>query len=201
MRGPAFCSTQNGAPFSEGESARIAVPPACEEMNMGIAWKFGENLNTDLMTPGRYNMTTDRGELAKICFVEHRPEFAKRMKNGDFVVGDRNFGCGSSRETAVIALKASGVRAVLAKSFARIFYRNCMNLGLLAIEMNTDGIADGDEVELDVDAGRVRDVTRKTDVAITIPHAMLALEREGGVVGFVKKNGFDALAGLFGKQG
>ncbi|MDO8339141.1 MAG: 3-isopropylmalate dehydratase [Candidatus Burarchaeum sp.] len=166
---------------------------------MGRAWKFGDNLNTDLITPGRYNMTTNAAELARVCFVEHRPDFAQGVHARDFVVGDRNFGCGSSRETAVIALKASGVRAVLAKSFARIFYRNCMNLGLLAIEMDTDGIADGEEVELDVESGSVRNVTRNEMHAIAIPHAMLALEREGGVVGFVKKNGFDALAGLFGK--
>ena len=156
-------------------------------------------MNTDLITPGRYNMTTNSAELAKVCFVEHRPEFAKQVRQGDFVVGGRNFGCGSSRETAVIALKASGVRAVLAKSFARIFYRNCMNLGLLAIEMNTDGIEDGNDVELDAENGRVRNVTRNAEVNVSIPNAMLALGREGGVVGFVKRNGFDALVGLFGK--
>ena len=166
---------------------------------MGRAWKFADNVNTDLITPGRYNMTTNAAELARVCFIEHRPEFARDMRAGDFVVGGRNFGCGSSRETAVIALKASGVRAVLAKSFARIFYRNCMNLGLLAIEMDTDGIVDGDEVELDVEAGRGRNLMRNEMHAIAIPRAMLALEREGGVVGFVKRNGFDALAGLFGK--
>lgn len=166
---------------------------------MARVWKFGNNINTDLITPGRHNMTTDSAELAKVCFVEYRPEFAKQVRQGDFIVGGRNFGCGSSRETAVIALKASGVRAVLAKSFARIFYRNCMNLGLLAIEMDTDGIEEGNAVELDVEKGIVRNATRNSEVNVTIPRAMLALGREGGVAAFVRSRGFDALAGLFGK--
>ncbi|VVC03086.1 3-isopropylmalate dehydratase small subunit [Candidatus Burarchaeum australiense] len=164
---------------------------------MGRAWRFGDNINTDLVTPGRYNMTTNPTELAKVCFVEHRPEFAGKVGAGDFVVGGRNFGCGSSRETAVIALKASGIRAVLAKSFARIFYRNCMNCGLLAIELNTDAIADGDALEFDEQRMIVRNVTKNEEYAVAIPRPMLALAREGGVAELMRKSGFDALAGLF----
>ena len=163
----------------------------------GRTWKFGRNINTDLITPGRYNMTVKPEELAKICFVEYRPEFAREVRRGDFVVGDRNFGCGSSRETAVMALKASGIRAVMAKSFGRIFYRNCMNNGLLAIEMNTDGIGEGDELELDEEGGRLRNVTRGEERGISIPKAALVLEREGGIAEFIRKNGFGALEGLF----
>jgi len=162
------------------------------------AWVFGKNINTDLITPGRYNMSMSAAELGKICFVEYRPEFASGVKKGDFVVGAENFGCGSSRETAVMALKACGVRAVLAKSFARIFYRNCMNNGLLAIEMDTSGIAEGDGLVLDETTGQVRNLTKNEAYGVGIPHAMLMLEKEGGMTRFLRKNGFKALETLFG---
>ena len=164
---------------------------------MGRTWKFGKNINTDLITPGRYNMTVKPEELAKVCFVEYRPEFAKEVKKGDFVVGDRNFGCGSSRETAVIALKASGIRAIIAKSFARIFYRNCVNQGLLAIEMDTDGIEEGNELELDKKNLKVMNETNGKEQEIKIPKALLVLEHEGGIAQFIKKNGFEGLGDLF----
>ena len=96
-------------------------------------WIFGNNINTDLITPGRYNITTDAQELAKIVFIEYRPEFVKTVKKGDLIIAGNNFGCGSSRETAVTALKACGIKTIIAKSFARIFYRNCIDQGLLAI--------------------------------------------------------------------
>ena len=96
-------------------------------------WKFGNSINTDLITPGRYNITTERKELAKVAFIEHRPEFAKQVKPGDMIVAGRNFGCGSSRETAVTALKECGIEAIIAPSFARIFYRNAINQGLLLV--------------------------------------------------------------------
>ncbi|MFA6036218.1 MAG: 3-isopropylmalate dehydratase, partial [Candidatus Micrarchaeia archaeon] len=143
------------------------------------AWVFGKNINTDLITPGRYNMSMSADALAKICFVEYRPEFASSVKKGDFVVGAENFGCGSSRETAVMALKACGVRAILAKSFARIFYRNCMNQGLLAIEMDTGGIAEGDALVLDELEGQVRNNMKNEAYGVEIPKAMLMLEKEG----------------------
>ncbi|MEM2138502.1 MAG: 3-isopropylmalate dehydratase, partial [Candidatus Anstonellaceae archaeon] len=96
-------------------------------------WKFGNAINTDLITPGRYNLTVDKKELAKIAFIEHRPEFAKSVQPGDIIVAGRNFGCGSSRETAVTALKECGVAAIISPSFARIFYRNAINQGLVLI--------------------------------------------------------------------
>ena len=103
-------------------------------------WKFGDNINTDLITPGRYNITTDPNELAKVCFIEYRPEFHQKVQANDFVVAGHNFGCGSSRETAAVALKHSYITAVVAKSFARIFFRNAINLGLLCIIAETDSI-------------------------------------------------------------
>jgi 3-isopropylmalate/(R)-2-methylmalate dehydratase small subunit len=164
---------------------------------MGNTWNFGNNINTDLITPGRYNLSMDPVAMAKICFVEYRPEFAKQVKKGDFLVAGANFGCGSSRETAVMAIKACGVRAILAKSFARIFYRNCVNSGMLAVEMDTDGISEGDEIELDEKKMVVKNLTKKTEISIKIPRAMLTLEHEGGITNFIKKNGFGAMDGLF----
>src|SRR3989344_2029312 len=101
-------------------------------------WIFGNNINTDLITPGRFNITTNPQELARVAFIEHRPEFAKQVKSGDFVIAGHNFGCGSSRETAVTALKYSKIKAVVAQSFARIFYRNALNQGLLVSATNTN---------------------------------------------------------------
>src|SRR3989338_3048389 len=111
---------------------------------MGKAWKLGNDVNTDVITPGRFNLTADPKELAKICFIELRPEFYKEVKQGDIIVAGRNFGCGSSRETAPVSIKAAGIKAVIAKSFARIFYRNCINIGLPALESEeaADGIND-----------------------------------------------------------
>jgi len=108
-------------------------------------WKFGDNINTDLITPGRYNITTDPMELAQIAFIEYRPEFKTKVKSGDFILAGENFGCGSSRETAVIALKYCGIKAIFAKSFARIFYRNCMNIGFLVVTLDTDNIGEKDD--------------------------------------------------------
>src|SRR6516165_5844776 len=118
-------------------------------------WKFGDNINTDLITPGRYNITTDPKELAKACFIEYRPEVSQNVRPGDFVVAGENFGCGSSRETAAVALKYSGIQAVLAKSYARIFFRNSINLGLLCVIANTDSIDEADQLELDVTAQKL----------------------------------------------
>ena len=101
---------------------------------MGKAWKFGENLNTDEIIPGRYNITIDPLELAKNVFCEIKPDYAKYVKPGDVVVCGQNFGCGSSREHAPIAIKAAGVSVVIAETFARIFYRNALNIGLPIIE-------------------------------------------------------------------
>jgi 3-isopropylmalate/(R)-2-methylmalate dehydratase small subunit len=159
-------------------------------------WKFGDNINTDLITPGRYNITTDPKELAKACFVEYRPEFRQKVKAGDFVVAGENFGCGSSRETAPVALKTSEIRAVIAKSYARIFFRNAINLGLLCVIANTDSIEENDELELDVEAQTLKNKTKRLDIRIQIPSMMLRLYEEGGIISYLKKHGLGALADL-----
>lgn len=133
-----------------------------------MKWVFGDNINTDLITPGRYNITTDAKELGKIAFIEYRPEFAKKVKKGDVIIAGKNFGCGSSRETAVTALKACGISKIIAKSFARIFYRNCMNQGVLAV-------IDGEPV----------------------PPLMKTLHRYGGIIPYLKKKGVTSLPLLF----
>jgi len=159
-------------------------------------WKFGDNINTDLITPGRYNITTDPKELAKACFVEYRPEFRQMVRTGDFVIAGENFGCGSSRETAPVALKASEIRAVVAKSYARIFFRNAINLGLLCVIANTDSIEENDELDLNVELQILKNKTKRQDTRVQIPSMMLRLYAEGGIISYLKKNGLGALADL-----
>ena len=124
---------------------------------MARVFRFGDNISTDLIMPGRYNLTTDRAELGRACFIECRPDFAESVRPGDVVVAGRNFGCGSSREHAPLAIQASRVVAVVAQSFARIFYRNAVNLGLPVIRCEElyPAVADGDEVDVDVAAGTI----------------------------------------------
>ena len=122
----------------------------------GNAWKFGADVDTDAIVPARYLNTSDPKELAKHCMEDStNPDFMKKMKSGDIIVADKNFGCGSSREHAPIAIKAAGVSCVVAKSFARIFYRNCFNMGLPIFESAeaVDGIKEGDQIEVDADNG------------------------------------------------
>ncbi len=162
---------------------------------MARVWKFGNNVNTDLITPGRYNLSTDPRELARVAFIEHRPEFARGVKKGDVVVGGENFGCGSSRETAVIALRACGVGAVLAKSFARIFYRNAVNNGLLVIRTtNSDKIRDGDEVEFA--GGKIKDKATGESFGIEVPRMVEFMVSEGGILKFLKKHSIEDLQGV-----
>jgi 3-isopropylmalate/(R)-2-methylmalate dehydratase small subunit len=159
-------------------------------------WKFGDNINTDLITPGRYNITTDPKELAKACFIEYRPEFREKVKPGDFVVAGENFGCGSSRETAPVSLKFSQIRAVIAKSYARIFFRNAINLGLLCVIADTDSIDEQDELEFDVPSQTLLNKTKGNEIKIQIPSMMLRLYHEGGIIAYLKKHGLGALADL-----
>lgn len=160
-------------------------------------WIFGDNINTDLITPGRFNITTDPKELAKIAFIEHCPEFSKNVKPGDFVIGGKNFGCGSSRETAVTALAYSGITAVIAPSFARIFYRNCLNQGLLAIIADTSGITAHDKLELLFDVQKIKNSTKKKTITASMPAIMLKLHEEGGIISHIQKYGLDSIGTLF----
>ncbi len=159
-------------------------------------WKFGDNINTDLITPGRYNITTDPKELAQACFIEYRPEFRKNVRPGDFVVAGENFGCGSSRETAAIALKHSGIVAVLAKSYARIFFRNSINLGLLCVIAETDSIEETDKLELNIELQMLVNHTKGQSIRVEIPSMMLRLYQEGGIIQYLKRNGLSSLSNL-----
>lgn len=157
----------------------------------GKAFKFGDNISTDHIAPGRlYHLRSDLNEFAKHVLEDADETFASRMQKGDFVVAGNNFGLGSSREHAPRIMKIAGVGAVLAKSFARIFYRNAINIGLLAIECDTDAIDDGDELELDVEKGIITDVTNGAIIQIEpLPPVMIKLLADGGLVEHIKKNG------------
>lgn len=163
-------------------------------------WIFGNNINTDLITPGRYNITTDPNELAEIIFIEYRPEFAKKVQKGDFIIAGNNFGCGSSRETAVTALKACGIKAVVAKSFARIFYRNCISQGLLAIIAPTENINEKDKLSINIKKQLIIIALKNKEIKAVIPPLMIRLYETGGVIPYLKKNGLGSLKKLFPKK-
>ena len=156
----------------------------------GRAWKFGDDVDTDAVIPGRYLVINDPRELAVHLFEGVRPKMASQVHQGDYVVGGENFGCGSSREQAPQALKSAGFYAIAAKSYARIFYRNAFNIGLLLVECDTDFIDDGDELELDIDKGKLKDVGKGLVLDTKpVPKLMKKLLEDGGVVGHFKKYG------------
>ena len=156
----------------------------------GKAWTFGRDVDTDLIIPARYlNMNTAE-ELGQYCMFDADPEFSKKVSPGDIVVAKENFGCGSSREHAPIALKGAGVSVVIAKSFARIFYRNSFNTGLpiLVAPEAVDGITEGDELTVDLASGEIKDVTTgKTYQAEPLPPFMRELVDAGGLLPYLKK--------------
>ncbi len=156
----------------------------------GHAHKFGKNVDTDVIIPGKYCNIIDPAELGKHALEGLDPEYTARMKAGDIIVADTNFGCGSSREVAPIAIKGSGTSAVIAKSFARIFYRNALNIGLPIFESSeaVDGIESGDEIELEPATGVIRNITRGTSYqAAQFPPFMQSLIDAGGLVPYVEK--------------
>lgn len=156
----------------------------------GRAWKFGDDISTDLIAAGRYAyLRTNLPELARHVLEDARDEFRSQVKPGDFVVGGRNFGLGSSREHAPVIIKLAGVSCVAAKSFARIFFRNCINIGLPAVRVDTDKIDEGDQLELDLPAGVLRDLTKGLELPFPpMPKVMTDILAEGGLVGYLKKN-------------
>ncbi|PWH17050.1 MAG: 3-isopropylmalate dehydratase [Anaerolineae bacterium] len=163
---------------------------------MGKAWTFGENMNTDEIIPGRFNITIDPKELAKHVFCEVKPEFAKAVRPGDVVVGGPNFGCGSSREHAPIAIKGAGVQCVIAASFARIFFRNAINIGLPILECPeaVEGIREGDEVDVDLATGQIRNLTTGAVFqARPLPDFVLKIAAAGGIVNFLKEHDIQEL--------
>ncbi|HLC40876.1 MAG TPA: 3-isopropylmalate dehydratase small subunit [Methylomirabilota bacterium] len=152
-------------------------------------WKFGDNIDTDQIIPARYLVTTDPKELGQHCMEDADPEFAKKVRPGDVMVGLKNFGCGSSREHAPIAIKAVGVSAVIAKSFARIFYRNSINLGLPLFETDAaEQIEQGDKLELDLVTGEIRNLTKgETYQAQPLPEFAREIMAAGGLMKYVAK--------------
>ena len=153
------------------------------------AWKFGDNINTDEIIPARYLNTSDPIELAKHCMEDADPDFPEKMSKGDIIVGGKNFGCGSSREHAPISIKAAGIACVIADSFARIFFRNCFNMGLMILESPeaSQKISTGDQLEIDVNAGKIKNETKNEIYSVKpVPKFMQELVAAGGLLEYIK---------------
>jgi 3-isopropylmalate/(R)-2-methylmalate dehydratase small subunit len=157
----------------------------------GRAFKFGDGISTDHIIPGRFaHLRSNLPELAKHVLEDANPTFVNRVKAGDFIVGGSNFGLGSSREHAPLVIKMAGVRAILVKTVARIFFRNAINLGLPVLICDTDSIGDGDELEIDLGAGTIKDLTNgKQLTSGRIPEVMLRILDEGGLIPYIQKYG------------
>lgn len=156
----------------------------------GIAHKYGTDVNTDVIIPARYLNISDPAELAKHCMEGIDPGFIARVKSGDMIVADTNFGCGSSREHAPLAIKAAGVSCVVARSFARIFYRNAINIGLPILECDeaVDSTDSGDTLKVELAIGEIKNITkRKVFKAKPYPDFMLELISEGGLIEHTRK--------------
>ncbi len=156
----------------------------------GKAHRFGNDVNTDYIISGRYKFKIqDPNELAKHVMEDLVPDFYKKVKRGDFIVAGKNFGCGSSREQAPLAIKYAGISAVLAKSFARIFFRNSINIGLMLLECNTDNVSDGDSLIVDVKRESIYNKTKNKEIPIkSLPDFMLKILKDGGLVSHFKKH-------------
>ncbi len=156
----------------------------------GKAYKYGRDIDTDAIIPARYLTAIDPEELARHCLEDLDMDFVKRVSPGDIIVAEENFGCGSSREHAPIAIKAAGISCVIAKSFARIFYRNAINIGLPIIESidAVDGIKEGDTVEIDLAKGIITNITTgKTFISQPFPPFMRKIIEKGGLIEYVKE--------------
>ena len=154
----------------------------------GRVWKFGDNIDTDAIIPARYLNTSDPQELAAHCMEDADPDFVKKMKKGDIILGGENFGCGSSREHAPIAIKAAGISCVVAKSFARIFYRNAFNMGLPIFESSElwSAVAEGEAIIIDSSLGKISAATGEKSFTINpIPPFMEKLIAAGGLLNYI----------------
>ena len=160
-------------------------------MLTGRAFKFGDNISTDHIIPGRLaHLRSNFPELARHVMEDADPTFAARVKPGDFIVAGANFGLGSSREHAPLVIKTAGVSAILAKSVARIFFRNAINLGLPVLICETDGINDGDKLKIDLKAGTIQDMTNGNQLRFSpIPEIMLRILDDGGLLPYIQKHG------------
>lgn len=156
----------------------------------GKAHTVGEHIDTDAIIPARFLVTSDAGELGKHCMAGLDPQWVERVADGDILVAGRNFGCGSSREHAPIAILGAGIPVVVAHSFARIFYRNAFNMGLLLLEVGdqVEMIHDGDLLQIDTEKGQIHNAARNCDlVCPPLPPSMVAILQKGGLVGYVRE--------------
>lgn len=156
----------------------------------GRTWRFGDDIDTDAIIPARYLNTSDPRELAMHVMEDADKEFPNKVKSGDILIAGKNFGCGSSREHAPIAIKAAGIQAVIAKSFARIFYRNSFNIGLAIFESAeaSEKVQEGDIIEIDADNGIIKNITRNEQYSVRpIPSFMQELIAAGGLIEWTKK--------------
>ncbi len=159
---------------------------------MGRIWMLGDNVNTDVIIPGRYNVTTDRAQLARYCLCEVLPEFSQQVQAGDVVMAGHNFGCGSSREHAPAALQACGIQVVIARSFARIFYRNAVNIGLPVLVCEDAVLAStgGQQVEVDLSTGIVGNLTTgQTFQAEPLNPFVARIVAAGGIIEYIRQEG------------
>jgi 3-isopropylmalate/(R)-2-methylmalate dehydratase small subunit len=162
-----------------------------EAVLKGRAFKFGDNISTDHIIPGKYaNLRSDLPELAKPVMEDADPTFVEKVKPGDFIVAGKNFGLGSSREHAALVIKMAGVSAILAKSVARIFFRNAINQGLPVLICDTDKIDAGDEIEVNLTESTITDITKNTKLTSgKIPKVMVDILNEGGLIPYISKHG------------
>jgi 3-isopropylmalate/(R)-2-methylmalate dehydratase small subunit len=159
-------------------------------MIKGRIWKYGDDINTDVIFAGKYTYTiTDRNEMAKYAFEDLDPDFAKNVKSGDVIVAGKNFGCGSSREQAVTALKMAGVSAIIAPSFARIYYRNAINEGLPLLENREvpEDVNNGEEISINLEKGEITTQSGKTYSFPPLPEQVMGIVRDGGLIPHLKK--------------
>jgi 3-isopropylmalate/(R)-2-methylmalate dehydratase small subunit len=165
----------------------VHLPPN-GEYKMGMAHKFGDDINTDyIIASKRKRDTVDPQKLAKFLMEDIRPGFGETVQPGDFLVAGENFGCGSAMEIATLVILGAGIQAVLAKSFARTFFRNAVNLGLLLLTCDTDRIHPGDQLELDLKSQKVRNLTQKTEISFQpLPPLMKKIVQAGGIIPFLE---------------
>lgn len=155
----------------------------------GTVHKFGDDINTDDIIAAKYLVSTDARELGSHCMESISPDFTRKVKEGDIIVAGKNFGCGSSREHAPLAIKGCGVKAVIAPSFAAIFFRNAINIGLPFLELaDTGAISEGDEVEIDLATGNIRDITKGKEFKTqAFPGFLQNLVEAGGLMKYIRK--------------
>lgn len=159
---------------------------------MSRIWKLGDNINTDIIIPGRYNVTTDRSQLARYCLCEVLPAFAQQVQAGDVILGGHNFGCGSSREHAPSAILGCHVRVVIARSFARIFYRNAVNIGLPVLVCEEAVLAshDGDQIEVDLERGEISNLTTgQSFQSEPLDPFVARIVQAGGILEYIRQEG------------